>query len=89
MTGYRPDLEFFERLGIYLNPIDKKPFHKPTFESSVPGVYLAGVVVAGMMTNEVFIENGRFHGEVIIKDIRHNLNSSHTAEITPAKPSGL
>jgi thioredoxin reductase (NADPH) len=70
MTGYRPDLEFFKTIGIHLNPVDQKPFHnKETYESSVPGVYLAGVVVAGMKTNEVFIENGRFHGEVIIKDI--------------------
>jgi len=81
MTGYRPDLEFFERLGIYLNPIDKKPFHKETFESSVPGVYLAGVVVAGMMTNEVFIENGRFHGEVIIKDICRGLEFKHSSDL--------
>lgn len=69
MTGYRPDLEFFKSLGIHLNPVDQRPFHKDTFESDVPGIYLAGVVVAGMHTNEVFIENGRFHGEVIIRDI--------------------
>jgi thioredoxin reductase (NADPH) len=69
MTGYRPDLEFFKSVGIHLNPVDQRPFHKDTFESDVPGIYLAGVVVAGMHTNEVFIENGRFHGEVIIRDI--------------------
>lgn len=70
MTGYRPDFEFFKALGIHLNPADQRPFHnKNTYESDVPGIYLAGVVVAGMHTNEVFIENGRFHGEVIIKDI--------------------
>jgi len=74
MTGYRPDLEFFEALGIHLNPADQRPFHnKNTYESDVPGLYLAGVVVAGMHTNEVFIENGRFHGEVIIKDIFQRL----------------
>jgi len=69
MTGYRPDLEFFKALGVHLNPTDQRPFHKDTYESDVPGIYLAGVVVAGMHTSEVFIENGRFHGEVIIKDI--------------------
>jgi thioredoxin reductase (NADPH) len=73
MTGYRPDLEFFKSLGIHLNPADQRPAHKSTFESDVPGIYLAGVVVAGMHTNEVFIENGRFHGEVIIKDISQRL----------------
>ncbi len=70
MTGYRPDLEFFQSIGIHLEPTGQKPlYHENTFESHVPGVYLAGVVVAGMNTNEVFIENGRFHGEIIIKDI--------------------
>jgi thioredoxin reductase (NADPH) len=69
MTGYRPDFEFFKSIGIHLNPDDQRPFHKDSFESDAPGIYLAGVVVAGMHTNEVFIENGRFHGEVIIKDI--------------------
>ncbi len=70
MTGYRPDLEFFKTLGIHLNPAEQKPFHnKDSYESDVPGIYLAGVVVAGLHTNEVFIENGRFHGEVIIRDI--------------------
>ena len=73
MTGYRPDLEFFKALGIHLNPADQRPSHKDTFESDVPGIYLAGVVVAGMHTNEVFIENGRFHGEVIIRDISQRL----------------
>jgi len=73
MTGYRPDLEFFKALGVHLNPADQRPAHKNTFESDVPGIYLAGVVVAGMHTNEVFIENGRFHGEVIIKDISQRL----------------
>ncbi len=74
MIGYRPDFEFFKTLGIHLNPEDQKPFHnKDTYESDVRGIYLAGVVVAGMHTNEVFIENGRFHGEVIIKDICHKL----------------
>jgi thioredoxin reductase (NADPH) len=31
----------------------------------VPGIYLAGVIVAGERTNEIFIENGRFHGRQI------------------------
>ena len=70
LTGYRPDVEFFKSIGIQINSADQKPvYNKETFESNVPGVYLAGVVVAGMMTNEVFIENGRFHGEIIIRSI--------------------
>jgi thioredoxin reductase (NADPH) len=79
LTGYRPDVEFFESMGIQINRVDHKPlYNKETFESNVPGIYLAGVVVAGKMTNEVFIENGRFHGEIIIRSIRQSL-----AEATP------
>jgi len=28
----------------------------------VPGIHLAGVVIGGRHTGEIFIENGRFHG---------------------------
>jgi bacillithiol disulfide reductase len=74
LTGYRPDVAFFESMGIQINPVDQKPaYDKETFESNVPGIYLAGVVIAGKMTNEVFIENGRFHGEVVIRSIRQAL----------------
>jgi thioredoxin reductase (NADPH) len=70
LTGYRPDANFFISLGIKINPADQKPaVDKGTFESNVAGIYLAGVVVAGRMTNEIFIENGRFHGELIIRNI--------------------
>jgi len=70
MIGYRPDLEFFHSIGIRLDAKRQKPrYDEKTFESNIAGVYLAGVVVAGVNTNEVFIENGRFHGAIIIKDI--------------------
>ena len=75
MTGYRPDLDFFKSLGIDLSSKDQRPLiNKNTYESNVPGIYLAGVVVGGMMTNEVFIENGRFHGQVVIGHIQKKLN---------------
>jgi bacillithiol disulfide reductase len=77
LTGYRPDVEFFQSMGIKINPVDQKPaYNKETFESNVPGIYLAGVVVAGRMTNEVFIENGRFHGEIVIRSIRQALEEN-------------
>ena len=44
-----------------------------TLESSVPGIYLAGVIVAGMRTSEIFIENGRFHGQAIAADLKEKL----------------
>ena len=74
MTGYRPDLEFFHAVGVRLDPEDQRPLiDKDSYQSNVPGVYLAGVVVAGMFTNEVFIENGRFHGKVVVDHITEQL----------------
>jgi len=70
LTGYHPDLEFMARLGICLDPGTQKPRTNPqTLESDRPGIYLAGVIVAGMHTNEIFIENGRFHGKQIADSI--------------------
>jgi len=66
MTGYHPDFEFLEGLGIRFKGEDRQPICNPeTLESNVPGIYLAGVIVAGSRTNEIFIENGRFHGRQI------------------------
>ena len=74
MTGYRPDFEFMAAHGISLNTETGRPaVNLTTFESETPGMYLAGVVVAGVHTNEIFIENGRFHGGAIAKDIAAKL----------------
>jgi thioredoxin reductase (NADPH) len=70
LVGYQPDLKFLNATGISLEPDTRRPRTNPdTLESTRPGVYLAGVIVAGMHTNEIFIENGRFHGQLIAKDI--------------------
>jgi thioredoxin reductase (NADPH) len=74
LIGYRPDLEFMAALGISLDPASQRPHTDPeTLESDRRGVYLAGVIVAGMHTNEVFIENGRFHGQKIAEAIAADL----------------
>ncbi|MGA2571160.1 MAG: YpdA family putative bacillithiol disulfide reductase [Terracidiphilus sp.] len=66
MTGYHPDFPFLEELGVRFEGPDRLPVCNPeTLESNVPGIYLAGVIVAGARTNEIFIENGRFHGRQI------------------------
>jgi thioredoxin reductase (NADPH) len=66
LIGYRPDLEFLNATGITLEPETLRPRTNPdTLESERAGIYLAGVIVAGMHTNEIFIENGRFHGKQI------------------------
>jgi bacillithiol disulfide reductase len=74
MTGYSPDLKFLNRTGISLDPHTRKPATDPvTLESTRKGVFLAGVIVAGMHTNEIFIENGRFHGRQIAHAIAEQL----------------
>jgi thioredoxin reductase (NADPH) len=72
LTGYHPDFEFIERLGVRLDEAnDRCPVCDPaSLESNVPGIYLAGVIVAGERTNEIFIENGRFHGKLIADSLR-------------------
>lgn len=78
LTGYHPDFGFIERLGVELNPDnDRCPVvNAATLESNVPGIYLAGVIVAGERTNEIFIENGRFHGALIAKDLASKMSSN-------------
>jgi thioredoxin reductase (NADPH) len=70
MTGFAPDTTLLRQIGV---PIDDRtgiPRHDPaTLETSVPGVFIAGVVVAGFDANKVFIENGRYHGERIVARI--------------------
>jgi bacillithiol disulfide reductase len=74
LVGYRPDLEFLRDTGITLEQRTQKPRTNPeTLESERPGIYLAGVIVAGMHTNEIFIENGRFHGQLIAASIASSL----------------
>ena len=71
MTGYQPDFEFLESLGLtfaddgFRTPI----FDETTFETARPGVYVAGTVCGGYRTNRWFIENGRFHAQQIARHI--------------------
>jgi thioredoxin reductase (NADPH) len=67
LTGYHPDFSFLRSLGIALDRDTNKPALDPrTLESNIPGIYLAGVIIGGNHTSEIFIENGRFHGKQII-----------------------
>jgi thioredoxin reductase (NADPH) len=71
LTGYHPDYAFIESLGVRLDPETRKPSMDPkTHESNVPGIHLAGVVIGGRHTSEIFIENGRFHGKQIVEALK-------------------
>ncbi|TAE69889.1 MAG: YpdA family putative bacillithiol disulfide reductase [Bacteroidetes bacterium] len=71
MTGYQPNYAFLENLGVFLSDDDRKvPFYdQNTHETNQKGVYLAGVVCGGMETNKWFIENSRYHADMIVEHI--------------------
>jgi thioredoxin reductase (NADPH) len=71
LTGYQPDYRFLASMGIEIHAASGKPRVDPeTCETNVPGIYLAGGVVAGRETNRIFIENGRFHGKKIVAHLK-------------------
>ena len=86
MTGYHPDFEFLERQGIRLDPETRRPACNPdTLETNIPGIYVAGVVVGGKQTSDIFIENGRFHGRQIVSAMT---GKGKIAEAPPVSPPG-
>ena len=86
LTGYHPDFSFIERLGVRLDPKnDRCPVCDPrTLESNVPGIYVAGVIVAGERTNEIFIENGRFHGKLIADHLSGKTAEEESSDLVGA-----
>jgi thioredoxin reductase (NADPH) len=77
LTGYHPDYTFIQSLGVTLDAQTLKPDLNPeTLESNVPGIFLAGVVIGGRHTSEIFIENGRFHGKLIINSLVARANAA-------------
>ncbi|HYS69365.1 MAG TPA: YpdA family putative bacillithiol disulfide reductase, partial [Gemmatimonadaceae bacterium] len=67
MTGFAPSLDLLRAVGVPIDPANGIPKHdSETLETAVPGVFIAGVVVAGYDANKVFIENGRYHGDRIV-----------------------
>ena len=74
LVGYHPDYDFLRSMGIELSEEQRRPVCDPmSLESNVLGIYVAGVIVAGSRTNEIFIENGRFHGAQIADDLKKKL----------------
>ena len=85
LTGYHADHDLLAAAGIEIDPVTMKPTIDPaTFETNVPGIYLAGVVMAGRDTGKIFIENGRFHGLRIVADIASKLSRRTNPANLPA-----
>jgi thioredoxin reductase (NADPH) len=73
LVGYRADTDLFVRAGVELNARQAPVFNPETFETNVPGLFVAGGALAGEDTGTIFIENGRFHGEKILEVIGRRL----------------
>jgi thioredoxin reductase (NADPH) len=86
MTGYHPDFSFLECQGIELDPETRRPkVNSETLETNRPGIYVAGVVVGGKNTSDIFIENGRFHGRQIAAAM---VGKGRLQEAPPVAPPG-
>lgn len=74
LTGYHPDTAMLRRFGIDVDPATMVPAHDPeTWETNVPNLFLAGQVVSGIHSGRIFIENGRFHGQQVVREIARRL----------------
>lgn len=70
MTGYQPNVSFLQKVGIIVDMKTGVPsFNAYTYETNIKDMYIAGVVASGYNNNQIFIENGRFHGVNIAKEI--------------------
>ena len=73
LVGYRANTDLFVRAGVTLTDREAPTYDVDTFETNVPGLFVDGGALAGVDTGTVFIENGRFHGEKIIKVLADRL----------------
>src|SRR5690606_7551685 len=82
LTGYRPDFDFLEKLGIELSKDDKRlPTYDPrTMETNIKGLYLAGVICGGLETHKWFIENSRIHAPIIIEAIKKDCTTKNQGD---------
>ncbi len=67
MTGFAPNTDLLRDIGVPIDAQTGIPSHDPeTLETTIPSLFIAGVVIAGYDANKVFIENGRYHGDKIV-----------------------
>jgi thioredoxin reductase (NADPH) len=76
LTGYRADNVLMGAAGVQFTDREAPVHHPETFETNVPGIFVAGGAIAGVDTGTIFIENGRFHGEKIVDVIARRLSTS-------------
>ena len=70
MTGYHPDHSFLTKIGVEIDKETGRPMYtEETMETNVENIFIAGVIAAGNNANEIFIENGRFHGGAITQTV--------------------
>lgn len=78
MTGYHPDHSFLREIGVAIDKNTGRPkYDEMTMETNVSGIFIAGVIAAGNNANEIFIENGRFHGRRIADEIMRRLSLTY------------
>jgi thioredoxin reductase (NADPH) len=88
LTGFRPDFALLRAIGVALDPETGRPAHDPeTLETNVPGVHIAGSLTAGRFISEVFIENGRYDGEMIFGNAADRARARKAAGRV-ARPAG-
>lgn len=82
LTGYRPNVPLLKSFGIAVDDTTLVPFHNPdTFETNLPGVFIAGSVACGCETGTIFIENGRLHAFTIVGVIKRRLADSRKSRV--------
>jgi thioredoxin reductase (NADPH) len=75
LTGYRSEPTLLRSAGAQIEETEGAPVHNPdTYETTVPNLFVIGAFVAGKQSGRIFIENGRFHGQVVVNEIAKRLS---------------
>ena len=70
MLGYMPETRLLKQVQAPIDPTSGVPTHSPaTMETPLAGLFIAGVLASGFDANKTFIENGRYHGDLIVARI--------------------